>query len=44
MYLQILSVVMHVYRYTCTRHMFVSWYFINLFLMINYECKHYSSF
>lgn len=33
---------MHVHR--DIRHMFVTWYFINLFLMINYECKHYSSF
>lgn len=33
---------MHVHR--DIRHMFVTWYFINLFLMMNYECKHYSSF
>lgn len=25
-------------------HMFVNWCFINLFLTMNSECKHYSSF
>lgn len=36
-----MSIVMHVRR--DIRYMFVTWYFIYLFSMINYECKHYSS-
>lgn len=46
MFLQIKSIGCMYNVYRDILHMFVTWYmyFINLFLMMSYECKHYSSF